>query len=213
MARTGQATRRRARRRGQLDCTGMPNSFHLLRARVADELGNQTEWTWRLLIQGDGASRVPAPSQMTEARFSRQPRVPRRFTQPVSTSDCVPVGPAAGEEMDGRGLANKKGPHSQAQMRDPESRTHISKVMVSRGTVAALGRQPADYRYVRPPPWLVQQVCTESPPFLHEFAASTALAENAVTSRTGNPSHRVSATFIDIVNGWRPFGKREFCQI
>ncbi len=36
----------------ELDCTKLPNSFQMMRARVADEAGNQTEWTWRLLIKG-----------------------------------------------------------------------------------------------------------------------------------------------------------------
>lgn len=37
----------------ELDCTGLPNNFHILRAQVADEAGNQTEWTWRLLLKGN----------------------------------------------------------------------------------------------------------------------------------------------------------------
>lgn len=36
----------------ELDCTELPSSFHDLRARVTDEAGNETEWTWRLLIKG-----------------------------------------------------------------------------------------------------------------------------------------------------------------
>lgn len=36
----------------ELDCTELPNNFQMLRARVADEAGNQTEWTWRLLLKG-----------------------------------------------------------------------------------------------------------------------------------------------------------------
>lgn len=36
----------------KLDCTELPTSFQSLRVQVTDEAGNQTEWTWRLLIKG-----------------------------------------------------------------------------------------------------------------------------------------------------------------
>ncbi len=36
----------------ELDCTGLPNNFHMLRTRIADEAGKQAEWSWRLLIKG-----------------------------------------------------------------------------------------------------------------------------------------------------------------